>query len=283
MKILLTGSTGFLGSVLLSELLKEQFEIRCTSRTPKENTENIEYIIGDLTCSKFCEKAINGCDIVIHCAGEKKQPHLYISGNIVTTKNLVNAANANQVKKFIYVSSVGVYGHKKDNIINEESPCNPSNAYEKSKYDAEKYVTDKGKIAEHYIARPTNVYNKNTLRNLIEMPLFKKILKGNEKSNLVYVDDVAKSIIFMVNNTLENNIYNISADDIENLTFNGIFKCAHKKNIFSLPIMFVHITRLLKNGYSNLGNKTYTAQRLTKQGFTPSSNIKTLLNTLNKE
>jgi len=268
-KILLTGSRGVLGRAILDALVSDGHHVRVVSRDKAyKPAHDCEVVVGDLTDWIFTESLAQNCDVVIHCAGEKRDAARFESGNINTTENLIGAANKNRASKFIYVSSVGVYGKTSSPLIDETHSCNPANDYERSKLIAEKSVLSRAKMPA-LIARPTNVYDDHGMLSLGKMPTLKRVLKGREKTHFIHSKNVAAAITHLATRDVKQKIYNISRDHQENETYRTLVEMLSEESVkeISLPIHIIHWLRLMKNGYSNLGNKTYSGALLTDEGF----------------
>ena len=138
-KILITGATGFLGSRAVEKMSTiKGLEILATGRTLKTQNiskkSNLEYVLGDLENTKFIDCLTNGIDAIIHTAALSSQmgnPKDFYSTNIEVTKNLLKAAKANGVKKFIFISSPSVYFRFKHQLELKESDIlpKPINSY----------------------------------------------------------------------------------------------------------------------------------------------------------
>ena len=135
MKILLTGSTGFLGRTILKEL--SNFQVVTLSRNNSE-------INADLTAGKIELPKVNA---VIHAAGKahlvpKTQKEIveFASVNVGGTKNLLNSLETNLPESFVFISSVSVYGRLEGDLISEEAPLNASDPYGLSKIQAEAII-----------------------------------------------------------------------------------------------------------------------------------------------
>ncbi len=176
MKILVTGASGFIGSFIVEEALKRGMEtwaaIRGSSSRKYLQDERIHFIELDLDDQKQIEKELEGhqFDYVIHAAGVTKclESKDFYRINTTGTKNLVRAliANGMPLKKFVYISSLSVFG-----AIREEQPYEPIKAsdtptpntvYGKSKLRTEKWLTEGLECKEtafpYVILRPTGVY-----------------------------------------------------------------------------------------------------------------------------
>ena len=129
MKILITGTSGFLGTELVKVLQKKHTIIKYDSKEGKNILDKGELF-----------ESLKGIDVIIHLAAivENENPDLW-EVNVKGTKNLVEEAIKQKVKKIIFLSSTGVYGCP-NGKISEKTKTNPENNYEKSKLEAEKIL-----------------------------------------------------------------------------------------------------------------------------------------------
>ncbi|WP_438402185.1 NAD-dependent epimerase/dehydratase family protein [Aeromonas veronii] len=167
MNILLTGSTGFVGK----ELLKSAFIYRRVMRGRDNNSNNhssSEYYIEELNSSTTWDGAFDNVDCIIHLAALAHNESYTLSDynevNVRGTLHLANEAFKSGVKRFVFVSSIGVNGRStKNNPFTSNDISKPQSAYAQSKYDAElglKKISEKtGR--ELVIIRPTLVYGSN--------------------------------------------------------------------------------------------------------------------------
>lgn len=147
-KILITGSSGHSGHQI-TVLLKEKFEVTGLDLVKGENTHHT----GSLTDKDFVFRATEGMDAIIHTAS-LHAPHVpthsrrdFINTNIVETLNLLEAAEQNGVKKFIYTSTTSLYGESMDDEkqavwITEDVPAIPRDIYDITKIAAEGLCRD---------------------------------------------------------------------------------------------------------------------------------------------
>jgi nucleoside-diphosphate-sugar epimerase len=150
MRILVTGGGGFLGTFIIKELLKNPaYIVTNFSRHPYSHLEDlgVPTIKGDLRRVADVEKALSqGFDAIFHVAalaGVWGSYNDYFETNYVGTKNLIEAAQANGISRFVYTSTPSVVFGKEDLLgVNEEQPY-PSvhlNAYGETKTMAERFV-----------------------------------------------------------------------------------------------------------------------------------------------
>ena len=149
MTTLLTGATGFLGSAIARELLKEGRPLKLLVRrnTDTRNIEGLdcEVIYGDLRDRESLKIALVGCNTLYHAAAYyslwSRDKKLIYDINVHGTRNILESALDAGVQKVVYTSTVGCIGLSEDGSpANEKQPMNTSflcNDYKLSKYQAE--------------------------------------------------------------------------------------------------------------------------------------------------
>lgn len=98
--ILLTGGTGTLGRHLIPLLLDTGVKVRVLSRRPREDTDRVEYVTGDLATGVGIDRAVTGVETVVHAAGSA-------NGDDAKARHLVAAASWVGVQHVVYISVVG--------------------------------------------------------------------------------------------------------------------------------------------------------------------------------
>ncbi len=151
--ILLVGGAGYIGSVLVKNLLKKNYNVRVLDslifgyQPLREflNTPNFEFIKGDFRNVEYIVKTVKDMDAVIHLGAIVGDPaceldkDLSLEINTVATMLLRQVCKGYGIKKFLYASTCSVYGAS-DEIINEKSELNPASLYARSKIEAEKAI-----------------------------------------------------------------------------------------------------------------------------------------------
>lgn len=144
MKILLTGSSGFLGNYIY-EYLSSENSVDTLNRTNSACNINLAKSIPVLN---------NDYNLVIHCAGlahknntRKSDFKLFNAVNVRGTDNLlIGLKNNKLLKNFIFISSVSVFESIHEEEIDKNCPLNAKDPYGKSKFDAENLIIDWCKI-----------------------------------------------------------------------------------------------------------------------------------------
>ena len=202
-RVLVTGATGFIGGRLIERLVQQgnvkvRALVRNFARASRIARFNIEMVPGDILDQEATDRAVRGCEVVFHFAwGDRRV-------NIEGTRNILNSSVSAKVDRFIYLSTISVYGATPDGDLSESAPRRPfGDEYGESKLEAEdlalKYYREGGLPV--VILQPTVVYGPWapvwTILPLQQLKKGKVILVngGNGFSNAVYVDDLISAIL----------------------------------------------------------------------------------------
>jgi uncharacterized protein YbjT (DUF2867 family) len=132
MKALVTGGTGTLGRLVVPRLQDAGYDVRVLSRHGREGGGDIEFLTGDLASGVGVQAAVQGAEIVVHCAGTKQ-------GDEVKARRLVQAASRAGTRHLLYISVVGA-----DRIPISSGIDRAMFGYFESKLAAERVVADSG-------------------------------------------------------------------------------------------------------------------------------------------
>ena len=230
-KILITGGAGYIGSMLATELIKQNYMVTVIDLMKYEKNslnhlffhKNFNFINEDVRNLKILNREIKKCNIVIPlaalvgaplCEKNKKMAKLI---NLDQIKNILKILTKNQ--KIIYLNSNSGYGiGEKDSFCDEKSPLNPISLYGRTKVEAEKFVI---KYKNSVCFRLATVFGCSyrmrsdlLVNNLVYLALKNKklqIFEPNFRRNFIHVKDVVNGIIFSIKNfnKLKSNIYNL--------------------------------------------------------------------------
>jgi nucleoside-diphosphate-sugar epimerase len=188
MKILLTGASSGIGTLLIKRLVHcADLEVKAMIHRSLVNISECEVRQGDLHNLELLTRAVDGVDTVIHMAAltSSAQESEYFRVNVTGTQNLIDACALKGVKKIIYISSRAA------------SP--DGGGYSCSKLKAEECVKNSG--LQWLILRPSEVYGQgagDTINQLIQWvqryPFVPVIGKGQAKLSPVYIDDVLSAM-----------------------------------------------------------------------------------------
>lgn len=106
-RLLLTGSEGFLGSQLIGILLNSGFHLRTQDLT---GSYRLGHVQGDLASPQVARRAVQGIDAVLHLAGGKPQDKDIYQKNAASTESLIAACQAEGVKRCLFASTINIYG-----------------------------------------------------------------------------------------------------------------------------------------------------------------------------
>ncbi len=210
-KVLVTGGTGFIGSNLVSSLLRQNYNVRVLARNRQvtEKIEGVEIFEGDLTDFQSLSGIEDQVDIVVHCAGIMgkwgvSEESLY-RVNVQGTLNLLKKFSSTSISVFIHLSAGGVTGPVRGNVADETYVCMPVTPYEKSKFLGEKKVLE---LSEEMnipvvVLRPTFTYgpgdpHKTALFRAVKKGKFAFIGNGKSLNTPVYIDDLINGIILAI-------------------------------------------------------------------------------------
>ncbi|WP_421247252.1 NAD-dependent epimerase/dehydratase family protein [Aeromonas jandaei] len=204
MKILITGSTGFIGQ----EVITQKANFRCVIRDGESLSCDDVFIISGLDKNTCWDAGLTNINAVIHLAGIAHNNYLsqddFRSVNTEGTLHLASEAARLGVKRFVFVSSIGVNGAFTDKTpFNINSIANPHNYYAQSKYEAElglkKIANETG--LEVVIVRPTLVYGVNAPGNFGLLTRLVKLLPilpfglVNNRRNFISVKNIASLLL----------------------------------------------------------------------------------------
>jgi len=207
MKVLVTGGSGFIGSRLVSELLANGHWVRILDKV--QSTRYPELCrIGDVRDPAAVNAAVKGIDIVYHLAAEHRDDvrpiSLYYEVNVEGTRKLTEACSNHSISRFIFTSSVAVYGLNAG-TPSEESLPNPFNDYGRSKLQGEEVLRQwagENPGVSLTIVRPTVVFgegNRGNVYNLVNQIVsgrFVMVGDGTNRKSMAYVGNVAAFLMF---------------------------------------------------------------------------------------
>jgi len=230
MKILVTGATGFIGRHLIPSLISKNIRYVCAVRNqhPKISTEHV-VVVGDINKSIDWTEILKGVDVIIHLAGcnsdSQNSSDEYQSVNVDGMLNLVQQASKNDVKRFVLLSSIKVYGEAdfgRDRLTEESTIGLECDDYGISKLNAERELiafADDAPI-EYVIIRSPLVYGEGVKANF--RGLMKLLHSGyylpfsglDNKRSMVAVDNLIDFIHLCVEHkSAANQVFLVSDDN----------------------------------------------------------------------
>lgn len=239
MKIAITGASGFIGKLLVEKhlFLNDEVHVLTRKKDVFHNHQNLIIHNGSFADSAILEVFLKNADVLYHCAAEIKDEFKMDFVNVEGTKKLISAAK-NNIKHWVQLSSVGVYGPISSGIVSETQSYNPINKYEQTKLQSDLLVLDatKNNYFTSTIIRPSNVFGASMsnqslfqLIQKIDQQIYFFIGKKGASANYVPVENVIEALYLgATNKNAKNEIYNISNwSTIENF-ISTIAKLLHK-------------------------------------------------------
>ncbi|HXX77788.1 MAG TPA: NAD-dependent epimerase/dehydratase family protein [Ktedonobacteraceae bacterium] len=211
MTILVTGATGFLGSALTTELVKQKQEVRILARDEQKARaqfgEAVTIIRGEITDIGQVKQAVDGVTTIYHLVGKLYHPsvpsEIYHYTHVEGTRNLLKACKGQkQLKRVVHCSTTGVHGVTGSTPAAEDAPFAPTNPYESSKLQSELLALES--YTEHRlpvsVVRPGLVYGPGDLHLLgfftsIQKGLFRVIDGGKALLHPIYIDDMTSALL----------------------------------------------------------------------------------------
>jgi nucleoside-diphosphate-sugar epimerase len=206
--ILITGVNGFIASHLAERLLQQEAGVRGTARRPAAAAwlakRGVDILPADLFDREALSRAAAGCRSVVHVAawtgGPELPPETGYQVNVDGTANVLAAAQAAGVERFIYISSVAVYGRNRAPLIDESAPTpRVGQAYPDSKIVAEALVRRSG--LPFVVIRPASTYGPRgtawTLGPMEKIKAGQLVLIGKDRGLVTpgYIDNVIDGLM----------------------------------------------------------------------------------------
>jgi dihydroflavonol-4-reductase len=212
-KLLITGATGFIGSRLALRAHQLGIDVLATGRAeiPVEaeraqelRTAGVPVEVGMLQDLALVDRLLQGRNAVIHLAAaqhEAEMPEAYFRAvNVDAVRTLLAACRDHNIRRFVYGSTIGVYGEGGESLLDEDSPLRPENIYTRTKVEAEALVRSFASHFETCIVRIAETYGPGDLRLL---KLFRSIARGhffmigsgNNRRQCIHVDDLARGLL----------------------------------------------------------------------------------------
>jgi dihydroflavonol-4-reductase len=213
MKLLITGGTGFIGSQLALEARALQHDIVVTGCTHTEversrlrdlEAVGIRVTTGSLEDRALTRALVEGCDAVIHLAAAQHEANVpdshFRTINVDATRGLIDASIQAGVRRFVYGSTIGVYGSAGGVMVTEETPTQPANIYGITKLEAEQVVKSRSDRIETTVIRISETYGPGDRRLLklfksIDSGAFAMIGSGLNLHQPIHVHDLVRGLL----------------------------------------------------------------------------------------
>ena len=229
MKILVTGACGFIGSHLVEQLIKKNFNVKAFTfynargsngwldNIDKKLKKDFEIIQGDIRDQDFLVNNTRKVDVIFHLAALIGIPYSYnasksyLDTNVYGTYNVLNAAKTNNVSKTIVTSTSEVYGSAQTIPITENHRLSAQSPYAASKIGADQLALSFNKSfgLPVTIIRPFNTFGPRQSSRAIIPSIVTQIIKNknivkvgnlNPTRDFTYVEDTVNAYLKTIKN-----------------------------------------------------------------------------------
>ena len=246
MRILLTGGSGYLGSVLTRKLLANGHHVRILdnflfgkgSLKDIQDNKKLELVTGDIRDLSIVGKSLKNIDAVIHLASivgtqsAELDSKVSTEINFMATRNIAELCKIYKIKQFIFASTCSVYGAQPNRLIAENSEVDPMDSYGLSKFQSERAILQTYDYPT--ILRLGTLFGASyrmrfdlAINLFIAQAMNKErltVFGGEQWRPFLHVDDAAEAFSFAVENKMEGT-YNVVW---KNLTINQMAKDVKK-------------------------------------------------------
>jgi UDP-glucose 4-epimerase len=301
--IAVTGSSGFIGTKLVCALDNSDNDLVLLVRNVNHKLP-FKQIKCDLVSEDVPIKFLSGVDIVFHLAGcahdtdDKNEEDYYWKINFSATVKLAKLALKNNVKKFIFISSVkagnNIITKNCSTVVNKNTA---KDIYGITKREAEIKLLDIARNSNMHISiiRPALVYGPNVKGNLgfmlsaIKKGWFPPLPKYKNARSLIHVDDLIRALLLIsFDNRTNQGIY-IATDGLRYSTRDiyEVMMCISNKKLprWSVPKFFFDILafsspKLRGKVVKLFSNEIYSSNKLSQLGFIANKSLKDMNETI---
>ncbi len=237
MKILVTGGAGFIGSNLVQRLVNVGHEVVVLDNLLRGNKidhaifKKIKFYNKDIRDFEAVAEASVGCEVIFHLAAilgvdiVADNPVETMDVETVGMRNVAIAAMNNGIKKILYASTSGIYGHSAmEKSVDEEIMVDPRTSYAMAKRYNEIYLSalNEEKGIQSIALRFFNVYGHNQDNRMVIPRFFEQALKGEpitvfskglQTRDFTYIDDTVESCVRLMNMDSKFEIFNIANEN----------------------------------------------------------------------
>jgi UDP-glucose 4-epimerase len=238
--ILIVGGLGYLGGRMAKYLSDNGYRVLITTRKPENNFPrnipvNTSVIQVDYKSDEQLNEAMKGIDTLIDLAGPDahtnfEDPDILIKRHVDLTRRLFQSAQRNNIKHFIYFSTIHVYGNNLVGTVTEETKTLPIYPFAIAQLEAEKIVNVPQKEIVTTIIRCSNTFGapyfenekcwkllvNDLCRSAFQNGKFTINSSGQDYRNFIAADDVVRAIHFLLeikNEGRVNHIFNLGSSD----------------------------------------------------------------------
>jgi len=204
--VLVTGGSGYFGSILVDRVRAAGDTPRVLDLNPPQDPDGVEVVVGDVRDRDLVTDACDGVDVVLHNVAQvplARDRELFWSVNALGTANVLLAARERGVAKVVHTSTSAIYGIPESNPVDEGSPAAPLEAYGRAKLEAEGLCREAAATGvDVTIVRPRTILGHGRLG--IMAILFELVAEGaavpvfdggGNRYQFVHADDLAAACL----------------------------------------------------------------------------------------
>lgn len=286
MRVLLLGATGLLGHNVLLRLTKAGHQVMALVRQDdgiRLEPKQWEIVKGSLLDYNTLEKAANGCEAIINCAGitdmSLRRYKEYLPVNKKLCEMLVRLMNGHGISTLVHASTVntigyGSYGHPADELSPMQPPFKGS-FYADSKSDGEKIILSAATEGRHvivinpgYMIGPYDV-KPSSGRMLLAAYKHRLMLAPKGGKAFVHVDDVAQAMVSALTRGTNGSRYIVVNED-GMLTIKKLYElqahvCGYRQKVLECPNVLLKMAGIVGDLLRWLGVKTQVSSKNIRQ------------------
>jgi nucleoside-diphosphate-sugar epimerase len=211
--MLVTGATGFIGSRLALDARSLGHDIVASGQLNSDaertraralESAGISIQTGPLQDTAHARRVTSGCHAVIHLAAAQHEANVpddyFLDVNVNATRTLIEAGKSAGAQRFVYGSTIGIYGDSNGQVLDENTPPRPANIYGRSKLLAEEVVNSYRSALPISIVRISETYGPGDFRLLklfraLNRGRFVIIGSGLNQRQVIHVSDLARGLL----------------------------------------------------------------------------------------
>lgn len=291
LKVIVSGSAGFIGSHVVPALLSAGHEVVGIDRQGSARDTRATVVAADISSGDGLANIVAGTDVVVHLAARNhviretaKDPLFeYRRVNVQGSRTMAREAARAGVRRFIHMSSVKAMGEESDRVLDEQTACAPRTDYGISKLESEQAVREeagKGGMGAAILRLPM-VYGPGNRGNLPRMiwwadrglpfPLF----RPDNLRSMVYVGNVVAGILAILDHPLHGGgtyILKDRDDYSTRILYGSICQALRKKPRFlPIPAWVVRVGGMLSEDFGKVTRSfRVSSEKIEKElGFRP--------------
>lgn len=251
MNILVTGGTGFVGTMLVKNLIKEKHHVTILTRIKKINDVKVEYVnsLNDIDSNYSIDIIINLAGANISRRWTKSYKKILINSRIKTTEKLLSLVKRlnSKPKLFINASAVGYYGNRADNTAEDAVIISNDFAHKLCERWESLANIAKDLGVNVCVLRLGVVLGRSGGALAKMLPVFNLGLggtlgTGKQFFSWVHIDDVVRAILFIIKNNIDG-VFNVTSPNpvTNNYFTKALGKILNRPTIFNIPSLFIKV------------------------------------------